>query len=135
VFALESVHGEVLSREEVLEGVHINVKVDPEKLSYEERAAYFRFKIMKYSRVYQIAVSGRLLVHADNEDELEELKAYVEKKKPPIRVINAVIARSQPLILHIEEEFQVPIIPIPPPPPPPEKLPQEQKRQIALTYQ
>jgi hypothetical protein len=108
---LESVQGKVYSRSTGNHArVRVSVKVYIEKFSKDAGEAWFNYTLVRSSKLHQITLTGKLILHAEDE-EVKELEAYATREKPLDPLIRTIVARLQPLILHIEEEFDLPLPP------------------------
>lgn len=110
---LNSVEASVLDRTPGPINIDVHIDITDKTFIRKSRAARFAFKLTKKTRTAKIALDGSMIVVAEGEEELAKLEEYVSAEKPPLPVVNTILTQTQPLILHIEEELRVPIIPFP----------------------
>lgn len=108
---LESVQGKVYSRSVWNARVQVSVRVHIEKFSKDAGEAWFSYTLIRTSKLHRITLTGRLILHAEDEEEVKELEAYATREKSLDPLVRAIAVRLQPLILHIEEEFNLLMLP------------------------
>lgn len=111
----DSVIAEVINRNPSRDNrvaVHLNF----ESVVMDERGLVARFKLSKETFNSRVFVSGILSAEPSNDEERRKLEHVAKNQgKPDPFLVSAILIRTQPVILHVEELLGVPPLPIPPP--------------------